>query len=499
MLLALLLSCQDYSINEKKEGEPIIAPDFIDFGHLESGIQTDLRQVIFSNGGLAPLKVERLEVFGERFEIDESGFVVQPGSWHALDIVYDPETFEFNEGFIDVYLEGVDEPHSSVWLQGWGDAPLLIVEPLETDFGVVSKDCSTASEIQISNEGNLDLVITGISQLGTLPQEITLNFGTLPTFPWTLSPGARISFQADFNASSVSLHSLEGKIASNDPQSPLKSFLMEGETMVSTTMIDSVIQGTNVNVDIIWVIDNSGSMRWAQTELAVNITNFINMFMSYGPTFQMAFITTDNPYFKGNMTLTEMTQDLALVASNLVMSIGTFGSANEMGIEMLEISHQQNLGWFRPGAHLIAIFLSDEPDNSPNPLMTYANYFDSYYPNGMFLPYAIIGDVPYGCTNALAGSGYWHLVQAYNTKWWSICATDWGSQMQDIATAIATAAAFAISHPSPKEETIEVWVNGQKREEGWSYDPNSNSIIFDGTAMPSQGDWVEISYEVWEC
>ena len=499
MLIALILACQDYSITEQKQGEPIIAPDFIDFGHLESGVQTDTKQIIFSNGSENKFIVQRLEIFGERFLADTQSFEVEPGSWHALDVTYDPETFEFNEGFIDVYLEGVDEPHGSVWLQGWGDAPLLVVEPLETDFGVVSQGCSTSSEISLLNDGNLDLTITSLSQLGTIPQEMTLNFGTLPTLPWTLSPGARISFWADFLALTVASHSLDVQVASNDPQSPLKRFLVKGEAMTSERLTDSFIQGTNIYVDIIWVIDNSGSMSWAQALLASNIMSFVNMFMSFGPDFQMAFITTDNPFFRDNITLTQSTQNIASIAGGLVTNIGNRGSANEMGLEMLRQSHMINIQWFRPGAHFVAIFLSDEPDASPGSVANYINYFDSYYPQGMFLPYAIIGDVPWGCTDAWAGLGYWDLTMAYNTNWWSICSVDWGSQLQDIATSIASASSFVLNHPSPKENTIEVRVNGQLQQNNWTYNSNLNSIIFDFGSMPQQGDWVEISYEIWEC
>ena len=92
MLLSLLLACQDYAINEKMQGEPIIAPDFIDFGHLRSGQETGLRQIIFSNGGNAPLHVDYIEIEGERFDVDTSGFTVEPLSWHALDLTYIPET-----------------------------------------------------------------------------------------------------------------------------------------------------------------------------------------------------------------------------------------------------------------------------------------------------------------------------------------------------------------------------------------------------------------------
>ena len=499
MLLTLILSCQDYAINKQEGGIPIIAPDFIDFGHLVSGQEVDTRQIIFTNGGDQPFEVDRIEIFGQRFEIDETNFIVEPESWIALDLTYSPQTFEFNEGYLDVYLKGQEAPVSSVWFQGWGDAPVIEVEPSSYDYGPLSEDCQTEKQINITNTGNLDLVINDITELSTLPQQISLNLGTLPSFPWTLSPNARISFWTEFLAEGLSLHSLEIKIASNDPESPVKSVLTTGETMISTTMLESFIQGTSIYVDIIWIIDNSGSMHTFQNKLASNIGDFLNLFLSYSPDFQMAFITTDDFHFVDGTYFTHNTLDLVQKTSDIVNSIGVRGSANEKGLKMLEDTLAHNSSWFRTGAHLVAIFLTDEGDNSPMAFSQYAASYDILYPQGMFLPFAIIGDIPNGCGGALPGWGYYEIINHYNSQWWSICDLDWGSQMEDIALSIVNSASFLLDHPSPKEETIRVFVNGQELLEGWYYNPSVNSISFNFDDMPESGDTVEVSYEIWEC
>lgn len=499
MLLTLILSCQDYAINKQEGGIPIIAPDFIDFGHLVSGQEVDTRQIIFTNGGDQPFEVDRIEIFGQRFEIDETNFIVEPESWIALDLTYSPQTFEFNEGYLDVYLKGQEAPVSSVWFQGWGDAPSILIDPEEIDFGTVSQDCSLSEEITITNVGNLPLEISSINQLSSIPQEISLNLGTLPPLPWVLQPTDRISFSLDFVASDVLSDTLALKVLSNDPSWPSKDVSAQGLTMISTTMVDSWVQGSGIVVDIIWVIDNSGSMRWAQNELAANLTSFINMFISYNPTFKMAFITTDSPNFWNGITLTQNTPDLVSSATNLLNSIGTWGSADEKGLEMLETSISNNINWFNPNAYLVAIFLSDEPDHSSYSWSLYATLMDAHIPFGRYLPYAIIGDVPWGCNAAQAGRGYYETVNYYGTQWWSICDPDWGSNMEDIALSIINAAAFTLSMDNLKEDTIEVWVNGQKIESGWTYNANSNSIMFDPGFMPETGDNVEASYEIWEC
>ena len=81
MLLSLLLTCNDYGINQKLDAEPIIAPDFIDFGHLKSGEESGERQIIFSNGGELPLEVDHIEIHGQRFDVALEGFTVDAGSY----------------------------------------------------------------------------------------------------------------------------------------------------------------------------------------------------------------------------------------------------------------------------------------------------------------------------------------------------------------------------------------------------------------------------------
>lgn len=499
MLLSLLLSCNDYGINEKLTANPIIAPDFIDFGHLRSGHESDLRQIIFSNGGELPLEVDHIEIHGTRFDVDINGFTVGPDSWHALDLTYTPETYEFNEGYLDVYLKGQEDPVSSVWFQGYGDAPIIQVSPVEHDFGPLSEDCDIDYEFDVTNVGNLDLIINSISELSTIPQQINLNLGSLPSFPWVLSPQARISFWTEFLAEGLSLHSLEIRIDSNDPQEPVKSIFATGETMISTTMLESYIQGSIIFVDIIWVVDNSGSMNTFQNRLSSNIGDFINLFMAYSPDFQMAFITTDDYQFVENRYFTQNTPDLISEAQSLVNSIGTGGSGHEQGMLILDEALSYNTGWFRPGAQLVAIFVTDEDDSSPSSPISYAAEYDLHYPPGMFYPYGIIGDIPSGCNGAWAGWGYYELIQIYSSQWWSICEQDWGMQMEDIALSIVNSSAYTLDQPSPKVESIRVFVNGQEITRGWNYSEDSNSIYFDLNRAPENGDTVEISYEIWEC
>src|SRR3990167_2635009 len=54
-------------------------------------------------------------------------------------------------------------------------------------------------------------------------------------------------------------------------------------------------QGSNANnkVDILWVIDNSGSMLTKQQNLAAGFNSFSSLFVTKGFDFRMAIVTSD--------------------------------------------------------------------------------------------------------------------------------------------------------------------------------------------------------------
>jgi len=172
LLLAFLLGCNDHIINEVKQPEIIVAPATLEFGHLLSGHESRTRTVTIFNGGTADLVIDRLDVDGDNYTLDESGFTVEADNYYQIEITYNPKTYEHNEGYLDIYLEGDEQPSEGVWLNGHGDAPVINVTPAEVDFGAPLLGCDTTTEIIIQNDGNVDLVINDIDIMATVPPDI---------------------------------------------------------------------------------------------------------------------------------------------------------------------------------------------------------------------------------------------------------------------------------------------------------------------------------------
>ena len=120
--------------------------------------------------------------------------------------------------------------------------------------------------------------------------------------------------------------------------------------------------------------------------------------------------------------------------------------------------------------------------------------------------FGVIGDHPSGCIynngfyqrSVGFGSGYYDMTQRYSGEWYSICAADWGNQMQDLADTVSTRRTFTLDEPDPIEDSIVVLVNGQTAT-GWSYDPVGNAVIFEESAVPEANQTITIEYGIWGC
>jgi len=265
-------------------------------------------------------------------------------------------------------------------------------------------------------------------------------------------------------------------------------------------------------LDVLWVIDNSGSMNPFQQALADNMVDFMNIFLAASPDFHMAFITTDSYGFQGGGYINNNTSQPASSASSILASIGIHGSGHEKGIQYSKQS--TDIGpaapgsmFFREDATLVIIYVSDEPDFSTGGWSNYVNHFTNLKDSDKLHMVSIVGDDPSGCTFSYGnitrtigyGSGYIDITNYFNGSVYSICSTDWGMQMEDLAETVSKRRRFELTEPDPMENTIEVYVNGQQALTGWSYDSTENWIEFDSGSEPEPGDTIEIKYATWGC
>lgn len=509
-LLTILFSCQDYTVSgiEKRQADILVYPDHINFGHLLSGYETDVETFIVANAGDEELTIFAPELVSgnDRFDMttEQDSYVVPAGELIEFEVSYTPETYESNGAFINIISDDEDEQSVDVTLEGYGDAPVMSVSPLEFDYGDISIGCDNEERITIRNEGNLDLIIDSVTQMVTQPADILFELGSLPEPPWTLAPNTELDFLVSYIPTDIGADESSIVVRGNDPVLPEVEALQHGDGDVEQWVQQQWEQEEIPVLDILWVIDDSGSMSPFQQNLSTNIGSFMSAFITTGADFNMAVITTSDPYF--NTIVSSSTPNPEASMSALVIT-GIYGAGIERGIqqamESLDYGSAAPGGdFFRAHAKLVVIFVSDEPDQSYGGWTSYIPFFDNIKPIGDFIPFAVIGDHPNGCLynyrNVQYGAGYWDIVQNYGGSWYSICATDWGIQLQSLANEVTERKTFFLDEPDPIEDTIEVKVNGQVTTD-WTYDPSVNSVIFNDGSVPTEGQTITIDYALWGC
>ena len=285
----------------------------------------------------------------------------------------------------------------------------------------------------------------------------------------------------------------------------------------------------NVPVDVLFVVDNSGSMAQEQAKLTQDFQAFITHFTSLGLDFHIGIITTDiaNPAESGKLQgsphiLTSSTPEIERYFLQNATT-GTDGSGAESGLEAIRLALSEpnlsgaNAGFLRPNAILAVIVVSDEEDwsdgDTNEPAIADAPAISMYAdlllalkggdPSKVTFP-VIVGDVPSGCTSpdadAEAGVRYHELATALNGSKSSICSENFAEVLDTIGSDLAgLVTAFPLAY-TPDPVTITVEVDGvlmvRSEETGWYWDSLVGGVAFAASAVPAACSVIEISYAV---
>lgn len=314
----------------------------------------------------------------------------------------------------------------------------------------------------------------------------------------------------------------------------------------------------NGKIDILWVIDNSGSMQTSQQAVANNFQRFIEKFRDNGFDFQIAVTTSDgykdifNPNLTQSIYKNGSYQD---VAGNLLQAPkiirpdtpdlekafianilrGISGAGDERVFQSMKAAltnaTNQGLGFPRQDAFLSVIIVSDEDDfswdgpssidnqyNNPN-LHTPAIYDEflttftnSTAANKKFNVNTIaILDSPtltgpqclaqLGSATRKIGVRYKSLSELSDGILGSLC-EDFGTTLSTISNKIIELSTQFFLDRLPAVGSLKVYVNDglvpSDSVNGYVYNAANNSISFFGTAVPPAGATITVSYDPTE-
>ena len=322
----------------------------------------------------------------------------------------------------------------------------------------------------------------------------------------------------------------------------------------NTNKTDMFVATADPKVDFVWVVDNSGSMSEEQASVSNNSVTFFNKLNTKHLDFRLGVIATGsngtagtkdtlNPSSNkawelwGTGWVNKSDSNAATTFQSNVNVVGLSGSGKESGVFFAE----RSLGVApsgitavtatvvpRSGAKLIFVILSDEGDhyqcysggsfvsdsNTPTPCsggVAFDANNNVFKTNG-YKVYSIIGlnsstNQPGTCsgsgTSATTANNptttYYDLAAATGGSSGTICSTDYTALLDNIATqAAGSASAYTLSK-TPVSSTLVVKVNGvavaQDATNGWQYNSATKTIVFSGTAWPTEGANISVTYD----
>ncbi len=276
-----------------------------------------------------------------------------------------------------------------------------------------------------------------------------------------------------------------------------------------------VQEGGHAVADILWVIDDSGTMSEEQAALRASFGDFVETLTGADLDFQVGIVTTDvsDPDTAGILVgeppvLTNDTPGLADLFADHA-DVGIDGSPDERGFDavLLALSEprisRENAGFLRDEATLNIIIVSDEDDHSSMSVSDFQSFLTSVKPGGAFRVSALVGDVPYGCaaSSGAADPAPKYLEVAENTEGvtHSICADTYSDMMERLVMILSnlrdTFPLSRIADPDTIEVTVDGIVIRNREMDGWQYLPALNAVRISGTPFPEPGQEVVITYD----
>ena len=414
-------------------------------------------------------------------------------------------------------------------LAGNGTRPDIDVIPGEIDFGLVTVGCcSEWVRVAVYNSGDGTLDINSLGILGSSDP----GFETTQPTSMTLPPGSDTEFEVRFCATAVGDSSGVVEIQSTDDNEEYFTVPMTAEGTLDSTGLDQFQQPERPLVDVLLAVDDSGSMSEEQQNLANNFSSFINAASALDTDYHIGVVNTDSESdwrgklysCDGNPLWVSDDQPVATQTSQFNCNVRVTNSgrpssdSKESPLQAARLALDYpnigdfNAGFYREDAKLYVILVTDEEDQSDGTAQLYVDFFRNLKGVGnpdLLNISAIAGPPPNGCDTAEGNQVDYDAVDAVGGQFRSICSADWSNMVGSLGLDVFNARRqFPLSRPATAGTiTVEVCdddgngnpINCQtvtlSTSNGWSFDADTNSIIFNGNEVPGPSQHITVTYD----
>lgn len=416
-----------------------------------------------------------------------------------------------------------------IGLQGSGATAAIEVVPQELRFAQTTVGCNSATkQVKVYNVGNADVTVRRIAvEPAGSPFVVTQQ----PALPLTLGGGQTFNVSVRYAPPDASSHSAL-LVIENDGQNQTYTVPLSGSGTTDGHQIDRFQQADRPKADVLWVVDNSGSMSDKQNLIATQAPRFMSTAIAQNVDFHIGVITMQvdgaqradsSAYWRGDAIepgvlfgrpkiIESTTPDPVNAFAHNVKVGECCSDSQEAGLQAAQMALTQPLindpnkngGFLRPDAKLNVIVIGDEPEQSNGTIDFYVDAFQNIkgqQNSSLFSFSAVVGDRGNGCdangVTAQGGDAYIEVARRTGGLFRSICSADFGQLAQDLALNSFAARTQYFLTRAADPATLTVEVNGTRLTLGQqvNYDAASNSIVFTSGNAPPQGAQIKAEYD----
>ena len=266
--------------------------------------------------------------------------------------------------------------------------------------------------------------------------------------------------------------------------------------------IDSFTQNMSVDgIDILWVVDRSGSMNRFNAELLAGVEAMLLALPTSD--WRLVMISADS---RKSVLSTEFPLVPGDDIDDAAAMLATLTSAPyEEGFNSVYeyINHNPySSTWMRPDAGLLVVFVSDEEEQSDveyPAVSDFLSWYGSLRMGSVFMASVINVEADYTLCdfppNPMdVGDRYMEATSTLGGVIVDICDTDWSPGVTDATHSIEPVEKISLTHKA-ETDSIRVFINGALNHD-WYYQESDNTVYF--TIVPSAGQLVEVGYRYIE-
>ena len=259
--------------------------------------------------------------------------------------------------------------------------------------------------------------------------------------------------------------------------------------------VDNFYQPTTANgVDILWVIDMSGSMRDNEEKLLAGIEAMMKSLPASGWRLNMVSNSPDKVIQDQQFPLVpgDTFQDAEDMYDDII--VGHF----EMGFDSLEeymFSNPYAPTWMRHDAALLVVFVSDEEDQSSMTVTEFTTWYSNARQNVYLASIVNVDPADSLCPQGnpvFIGYNSMEATRYFGGVIVDICSDDWSPGVTDASIQVEPYESYELSHIPADMDSIRVFIDGVPNND-WHFVRTENVIYFD--IIPEPGVLVEMAYD----